>query len=463
MSDRRRDDPKTAAPVSKTERFFKLAGLTATVAADHVGTRVRGLFQNGTDARESMRDSYRESGERIAKTLGELKGAAMKIGQMASIGNDLLPRELQDALTKLQREAPPMSFDVIAGQIRRELGADPETLFASFEREPFAAASIGQVHRAQTDDGRDVVVKVQYPGVDTSVDSDLAHLRIALRASGLVSRSHKRALDAVFEEMRARLHEELDYTNEADNVRRFRAYHAKHPFIVVPDVVGERSAKRVLTMTYEPGDAITELDARGYTQEARNRIGFGMFHVMAGQVFEFRAVQADPNPANFAFRPDGTVVLYDFGCVKNVSPKVIRDYSGLIEAALDEDYERADELLFALGARTPGSPPVPLTVHKKWRDLLLEPILSDGFYDYGASHLHQDAMKLVPEVLSLRESFRPAPELVFTDRAIVGNYGNLKSIRAIGSYRHILEHYLGRPVTSAGPAFPEQEVDGGAE
>jgi len=451
------DSTKKAAPVTRTERFLKLAGMTASVAADHVGSRVKGLFQTGGDARESMRDSYRESGERIAKTLGELKGAAMKIGQMASIGNDVLPKELSDALSKLQREAPPMAFDVIAGQIRRELGAEPAELFAWFDEEPFAAASIGQVHRARTDDGREVVVKVQYPGVDESVDSDLSHLKLALRASGLIGGAHRRAMDGVFQEIRLRLHEELDYTNEAENVRKFRAFHKKHPFVAVPDVVGERSAKRVLTLTYEPGDPITSLDALNYSQEARNKLGYAMFHVMASQIFELKAVQADPNPANFAFRADGTVVLYDFGCVKFIEDDFLRDYAALISAGIDEDYARADELLFTLGARVPGSPPVPFTVHKKWRDLFLEPLLSPTFYAYGQSRLHERAVKYIPEILSLRESFSPAPKLVFTDRAIVGNYGNMKTLRAEANLMNLVKMYIGRDdVDPDAPAYPGQ-------
>jgi predicted unusual protein kinase regulating ubiquinone biosynthesis (AarF/ABC1/UbiB family) len=125
------------------------------------------------------------SGERIAETLGELKGAAMKIGQMASIGSDILPKELSDALTKLQKEAPPMPYEVIAEQIERELGSPPELLFNAFDETPFASASIGQVHRATTDDGRDVVVKVQYPGVRSSIDSDIANVAALLRLHAL--------------------------------------------------------------------------------------------------------------------------------------------------------------------------------------------------------------------------------------------------------------------------------------
>src|SRR5688572_8825696 len=158
-------------PVSGGRRILRLAGLTTRVAGNYAASRVKSWFQSQDDAERSSERSHRRSGELIAATLGELKGAVMKVGQMASTARDLLPKEVADALSALQREAPPMPFEVIGEQIEREFGAPTETLFARFDRVPFASASIGQVHRAVTDDGREVVVKVQYPGVDDAVDS----------------------------------------------------------------------------------------------------------------------------------------------------------------------------------------------------------------------------------------------------------------------------------------------------
>jgi predicted unusual protein kinase regulating ubiquinone biosynthesis (AarF/ABC1/UbiB family) len=262
------------------------------------------------------------------------------------------------------------------------------------------------------------------------VDSDLSHLKLALRASGLVNRMHKKALHHVFEELRARLHEELDYTNEAENVRRFRAFHANHEGIVVPDVVGERSAQRVLTLTYEASDPITQLDALGYTQEARDRIGVHLFRALSTQLFELQALQSDPNPANYGFRPDGTVVLYDFGCVKEVPDRVLTDYRRLIRAALEEDWPAVDVALHDIGARNPEGPPLDLGYYKQWRDIFLEPLLGEAPYDFGTSDLHGKAMKLIPGFLKVMTSFTPPPDLVFIDRAIGGNYGNLRQIRS---------------------------------
>ena len=212
-----RDDGK---PVGRRQRFLKLTKMSASVAGNCAKGQIKGLFQDADARAEERARTDARSGALIAQTLGELKGAAMKVGQLASVARDLLPDDLMDSLTVLQRDAPPMDYDVIRGQVEREPGSGPSCSSSASTGMPFAAASIGQVHRARTDDGREVVVKVQYPGVDTSVDSDLAHLKLALRASGMVT-SRKAALDTFFDEIRERMREETDYTHEAQNVRWF--------------------------------------------------------------------------------------------------------------------------------------------------------------------------------------------------------------------------------------------------
>lgn len=419
---------------------MRLAGMTARVATGYTKSRIKSVFQSKEAAQRDRARAHEEAGELIAQTLGELKGAVMKVGQMASIAGDLLPKELADALGALQREAPPMDFEVIAEQIESELGAPPPLLFDQFDPEPFASASIGQVHRARTDDGREVVVKVQYPGVDDAVDSDLAHLKIALRASGLVKVKRK-VLDEVFAELKARLREELDYCNEADNVRLFADYYRERPDVVVPEVVGERSSQRVLTLTYEPGHHITDLD--DFPQGVRNEIGASLFQVLADQIFNLKVLHADPNPGNFAFRPDGSVVLYDFGCVKHLDPEIIDAYRDTIRAGFAEDYAGVEEGLVRLGARNLDGPTVPLDYYKPWRDIFMRPLLGDEPYDFGASSLQQEAIKLVPGFLTkYMGSFQPPVELVFLDRVVVGHYGNLRKLGAQGQFRPLLEAHL---------------------
>ena len=409
------DDSKRHGPTSRRKRFFKLAGMTASVTGNFVKGQVKGLFQD-KEARERDREALdAANGAKIAKTLGELKGAAMKIGQLASMAKDVLPSEVTSALTSLQREAPPMPFEVIRGQIEAELGSPPELLFERFDPEPFAAASIGQVHRARTDDGREVVCKVQYPGVDTSVDADVAQLKFALRASGLI-RFRRQAVDGLFQELRDRLREELDYTNEAENVRRFQRLHQDDPHIIIPDVVGERSSGRVLTLTYEPGDDLMTLDEVGYDQETRDLIGARLVAMMYRQIFELHAVHADPNPANFAFRPNGDIVMYDFGCVKVVPRQVAADYKGAMLAMRAGDHEAMDVYMTRLGIRIPDSKEPPRELYDAVREALRPILFTHGPIDFAQTNAHEAFTRAMLGGLKHARQVQPSSTIAFTDR-----------------------------------------------
>lgn len=434
-----RNDRERSTPVSRSRRFMKLAGMTASVAGSYARNRVRGIFN---DDEELEAQNWREAGERIARTLGELKGAVMKVGQVASQARDLLPPEISEALASLQNEAPPMPYEVIAEQIEKEFGVPPDGLFASFEREPFAAASIGQVHRAVTDDGRQVVVKVQYPGVDESCDSDLRQLKFALRAAG-VMRLNKQAMNELFEELRARLHEELDYTNEAENVRLFRDFHRDDEGVIVPDVVGERSSKRILTLTWEPGDRLDRLNPEDYDQETRNLIGRRMFHLFARQIFELGVVHGDPHPGNFAFRPDGTVVMYDYGCVKKLKPGIVEAYKDTVVAGIRDEWERVDRGLMQLGARLPEGPALSGEFYGPWRDIFLRPFLAEEPYHFANADLHKRFVKKAPEVLKHLDSLRPPVETVFIDRVIGGHYWTMVKLEVVASFRQELQQLFG--------------------
>lgn len=442
--DHQRDTSRDKKPPGgRGTRFLKLAGMTTSVMGKYARARVKSLFTSEEEARESRATAYLETGQRIAKTLGELKGAVMKVGQMASIGNDLLPPEISQALGSLQKEAPPVPFEVIEGQIERELGAAPELLFTSFDREPFAAASIGQVHRAVTDDGREVVVKVQYPGVDVSVDSDLAQLKLALRAAGFI-RLRRKVLNELFAEVRARLHEELDYTNEAQNVRLFREFHRSRgdTAIIVPDVVGERSSQRVLTLTYEPGDPISTVIERGYSQAERDRLGRTIIRMIGSHVYDLRVVHADPNPANFACRRDGSLVVYDYGCVKRLDSSIIDIYKRLLAAFLEEDYDALDRGLLDLGARDPEGPPVPHEAYRLGREIFIPAFTaSERPFDFGNTAIQRQLIALAPKFRQLRTSFQPPVAVVFVNRVLAGHSLNLKRMKArVALLPEILPH-----------------------
>lgn len=425
---------------SRAGRFLKLAGMTASVAGQYAGQRARRLL--GTENEEGARsESYTRMAGQIAETLGELKGAVMKVGQIASQTQDFLPREFSEALEKLQREAPPMPFEVIAEQIETELGKSLGELFEYIQDTPYASASIGQVHRARLHDGTDVIVKVQYPGVDESCDSDLKQLRLTLRLGGLL-KMPKASVDQLFAEIRERLKEELDYENEARNIRLFRRFHQDQPWVRIPAVIDSHSTRRVLTLELVEGDHVSQVTPDRYDQATINLIGHRIFTLMADQLFRFQCIHGDPHAGNFAYRPDGTVILYDFGCVKKLKPEIVEAYRKALIAALNEDYEALDRHLIDLGARVEDQPAVDEAYYAMWRDILIVPFLDDQPYDFGEADIHKRVAAKTSTVFQYLNRFQPPVESLFINRMIAGHYWMLKRLGVQAAFRPDLERYL---------------------
>ncbi|HET8849775.1 MAG TPA: AarF/ABC1/UbiB kinase family protein [Marinobacter sp.] len=425
---------------SRTGRFFKLAGMTASVAGQYAGQRARRLF--GSENDEGARsESYTRMAGQIADTLGELKGAVMKVGQIASQTQDFLPKEFSDALEKLQKEAPPMPFDVIVTQIEQELGRPVSELFEYLQEAPYASASIGQVHRARLLDGTDVIVKVQYPGVDESCDSDLKQLRLALKLGGLL-KLPKETVDQLFGEIRVRLKEELDYENEARNLGLFAEFHKDQPWVVIPAVIPSHSTRRVLTLELEEGDHVSKVTPERYSQDNINLIGHRIFTLMADQLFRFQCIHGDPHAGNFAYRPDGTIVMYDFGCVKKLKPEIVEAYRKALVAAMAEDYQALDRYLIDLGARVESQPAVDEAYYAMWRDILIVPFESDQPYDFAEADIHKQVAAKTSTVFKYLEYFRPPVESIFIDRMIAGHYWMLKRLGVQAAFRSELERYL---------------------
>ncbi|HSW13435.1 MAG TPA: AarF/ABC1/UbiB kinase family protein [Solimonas sp.] len=437
MSD---DDKKSGKPAAGAKRFLKLAGMTATLATRYAGHAIANSFRTAEE-RELARGALdAKAGAHLAQTLGELKGAVMKLGQLASQAADFLPAEIAEPLKKLQKEAPPMPYAVIRKQIERELGKPVTELFRELDHKPYAAASIGQVHRGVLHDGREVVVKVQYPGVAASCDSDLKQLKLALRAARLV-KVDKVVLDELFEEIRARLHEELDYVQEAQNMQLFRDYYADDAQIVVPGIVPEFCTTQVLTMLLEPGDSLDTVNA-DYPQELRNDLAIRLFHFMCRSLFGLQAVHADPNPGNFAYRRDGTLVVYDFGCIKRLDPDSITAYRDTVKAALAENWAGVDIGLIRLGARVPGSAPVEGAFYAEWRRIVMRPFISDAVFDFATSTMHKAAAAKGPEVLKRMDQFQPAVKTAYLDRMVGGHYWTLVRLKAQVALAPLLRGYL---------------------
>lgn len=424
----------------KAKRVLRLAGMSASVASRYAGTKLRAAFSSQEKARAHREASYTAMAEDISETLGELKGAVMKLGQIASQTQDFLPKEFSQALKTLQKQAPPMPYEVIKAQVESELGAPIEALFKSFDPEPFAAASIGQVHRAVSKTGIELIVKVQYPGVDRSVDTDLKQLRLTLKLGGLL-KLPKEAADKLFSEVRERLHEELDYEQEAKNLREFRAFHAKQPKIHIPKVLPRLSSKRVLTMEYLEGKHLDQL-GDSFDQSLRNQIGRELFEMMAQQIFVLQKIHGDPHLGNFAFRDDGSVVVYDFGCVKTLKPETVDAYADTIIASIDENYDLVDDALLRLGARVAEHPSPGEDYYKVWRDIFFEPFSGIEEYCYHSAAVHIAAAKHTALFFKHMQHFSPPVDSLYIDRVVAGQYWIMKALKVKQDFRAALESYL---------------------
>jgi len=305
----RRGAPLRTSRAARTAALAELGARSGATTAVHRARRV--VAAPGERARLDDAHALRTAAQ-VADTLGNLRGALMKLGQMASYLDEGLPEPLRVALAGLQQGAPPMSAALAASVVEQELGAPPERVFARWDPEPLAAASIGQVHRAVTRDGRDVAVKVQYPGVDDAIRADLATAGTLFRGMSLMYPG----LDPgpVVGELQNRLLEELDYLHEAANQRYFADWYAGHPFIRIPAVVDELTTARVLTTELVDGARFDEVVQ--WPQERRDAAAEAIFRFVFRSIYRLHAFNGDPHPGNYLFHRDGSVTFLDFGLVK---------------------------------------------------------------------------------------------------------------------------------------------------
>jgi len=306
-------------PTSRVRRTATVATLAASEAVKQFGTRAANVARSETASDEAMARRQLETAKQIVAALGTMKGAAMKLGQVMSfLDVGLVPEqhreEFQHELAKLRDAAPTVSFRQMRRVIEDDLEEPISEVFSSFEEEPIAAASIGQVYRATLGDGREVAVKVQYPGVSGAVRADLQNLDMILRL--LKRMTPGLDVGAIAEEIRERIVEELDYELEAQNQRALARIFAGHPFIVVPDVIGSLTRERVLVSEYVHGVGFEEL--KGHPQAQRDRIGEIVFRFFLGCLYRHRQFSGDPHPGNFLLLADGRVAFLDFGLFKRL-------------------------------------------------------------------------------------------------------------------------------------------------
>jgi aarF domain-containing kinase len=301
-------------PVHSLHRLWSVGELSVQITLAYLALWARKWFDDADARKRRVMETNLRLALKTLHRLGYLRGAMIKVGQAAANFPGMLPREIADTLERLHFEAPPMHYSLIREMLANELKGDPADVFASFEQEAFAAASLGQVHRATLKSGEKVAVKIQYPGIARTIDADFRNLAALLFPLRL-GRGWE-SMQASFEEIRRMLDQEVDYQREADNLRQVAALFQPEDGIVVPRVYPQYSTKRVLTTGYLPGLHLKDFLATDPSQESRNAFGSKMYTV-SFRTYYGGLNYGDPHSGNFLFMNDGRLGLLDFGCIRH--------------------------------------------------------------------------------------------------------------------------------------------------
>jgi predicted unusual protein kinase regulating ubiquinone biosynthesis (AarF/ABC1/UbiB family) len=451
-----------APPVSRLGRLARLGALAprampiaAEVVRRAVGTRR--TEEEELEAKRRVLQSAKKTAEAMLKTLGEMKGLPLKLGQMASYIDGLAPpgyeERFQRVLARLQQKAPPLSPEAAIKVIKEDLGGHPRELFAEWEADPFAAASIGQVHRAVTRGGERVAVKVQYPGIDKAIENDLKGLSMLEKMIAPIGRRYqtKETLD----EIKSVFLAEIDYRREAETADAFRRMHADDQDVVVPRVVHSLSSKRVLTMELVAGDDYATFCSSA-EQADRNAAGETLARFMFRSLWGHGLLYADPHPGNYRFLGGGRVAFLDFGCNKRLERPLVEGMKRYITALQRGDipefyracvdvlgYDPDDKESFAL--------------YTEYTKLILQPFTVDGRFQFTKEFARESVAYLVRGgrklVLKGDGSFPnlPAPvrmptDLTFVNRLQWGFTSVLAGLGAEANWRRLVEPWLHGPV-----------------
>ncbi|MDQ3738674.1 MAG: AarF/ABC1/UbiB kinase family protein [Actinomycetota bacterium] len=425
---------------SRRRRNVELAGLGVNVGSAYATARARKLFASA-ERRVEIDEALRlRTAEQVAARLGNMKGALMKVGQMASYLDDGLPEPVRQALAELQANAPPMSDDLAAEVVERELGAPPEKVFVEWDPVPIASASIGQVHRAVVADPatgteRAVAVKVQYPGVDEAIESDLRNTELL----GMLLRQGFSGLDPteMSEEIRDRLTEEVDYRIEAINQQHFADYYRGHPYISVPDVLATLSTGRVLTSELVAGHTWRELLT--WDAAERDLAAECLFRFVFRSLYRMRAFNGDPHPGNYLFHGDGHVTFLDFGLVKYFTDDETATFAAMVKAAAVDHDTAGFRRLVEHGGLLPSGIPVSTEDVGDYFSQFYEPVREDRTMTWTKEYASTIVRHTFDRSSPIAQYATVPRAFVFIQRINLGLYALLGDLGATGNYRRIAE------------------------
>ncbi|UJF17908.1 AarF/ABC1/UbiB kinase family protein [Vibrio sp. SS-MA-C1-2] len=415
MSKKERD-----LPTNRISRFGNFASLATRVAGNVIKEGSKQLAQGN---KPQIKDLLLTPGniQRLTDQLAHLRGAAMKLGQMLSMdAGDILDPELAKILARLRSDADPMPAKQLSKTMEQGLGEDWKSLFLSFTYKPLASASIGQVHQAHTDDGDRVAVKVQYPGVKNSIDSDVNNVGTLLNVVGLIPKGVN--YQELLEDAKIQLHDEADYLREADFAQQYKTLLNDNKNFIVPDIYPECSCDTVLTMTFIDGVAIESLVDE--PQEVKDRVLKQLITLFFRELFEFKMVQTDPNYANYLYcKESGRVALLDFGATRVYSEKISEGYRVAFRSVLEGDKVELNRALEKIGFFSQDIVPEQRETILDLVVVACEPVIYQDEFDFKNSDLSkrlQDAGK----VLSLEQNYwhTPPSDALFLHRKIGGMY-----------------------------------------
>jgi predicted unusual protein kinase regulating ubiquinone biosynthesis (AarF/ABC1/UbiB family) len=415
-------------PLGALQRLGTLGALQAQIFLAYSAWWVRSWFRSAERNEQALAETHLRVALQLLGGMGYLRGAVMKVGQALANLPGVVPDEIVDTLEHLHFQAPPMHFALLREHVRNELGGEPEEVFAEFDTRAFAAASLGQVHRARLKSGAEVAVKVQYPGIGTSIRSDFRNLfalMLPLRAS-----KDWDNLQAQLEDLRRVLEWETDYEQEAEFGRRARALFREDDRILVPRVYGEHTTHRILTADLLGGAHVHEFLAGKPAQELRDRFGALIVRAWYRLFFAGRMNYADLHPGNFLFGSDGRLGLIDFGCVRPFSDReweLMRQSMRAVDGSREE-VVRAMKRSVALAEDAPIDPEH-LRLLERLADWSWRPVRHRGAFDFGDGGVLREGVEVFREMTRKRWT-RGEPLCVFIARTNFGLFSMLYRLQA---------------------------------
>ena len=438
------DDDSAAVPTGRAARLLRFGGIASGIAGNVAAGGLRAL---ASGKRPDLAQLLLTPANtlRLTDGLSHLRGAALKLGQMLSMDTGLvLPDELTAILGRMRDDARHMPPKQLQTVLNAEWGTGWYSRFARFDVRPFAAASIGQVHRAVTRDGQDLAIKVQYPGVRDSIDSDVDNVATLLRLPGMLPRGMD--MSPLLAEAKRQLHAEADYLAEAQHLARFGALLTGSDMFVLPKLHAHLCTPQVLAMTYiesVPLDSLVDAP-----QAMRDRVATALIDLVLRELFQFGTMQTDPNLANYRYdAKTNRIVLLDFGAVQPIAPDLAADFRALARVALEGGADATRDAMLRIGYFGPTTAPHHQALIQSMFEVAMTPLREDTPFDFGSSDLLQRLRDMGLAIGNDRELVHvPPAATLFLHRKIGGMYLMAAKLRARIALRPMVEGYCGKDI-----------------